>query len=180
MPLVDQVAQRYGVSIGRFGAAPIDAHVSPTSDHSLTLVPPRVFFPEGRNHPERELHEIMHVVLQPPGVCIYDVPEAAMLLQVERSVASTIFGRDSDEYRKVVTWQMDTYLADEDCYLADVANYERRSWWRAGYALAKRVGVLDARLRPTWCWPTWPRNLLLRGYAYVLENRAYREVGDAA
>jgi hypothetical protein len=110
-------------------------------------------------HPEHVayvFHELMHVYLQPPGWRISEVPEEMLLLPVERSMARARFGRET--YREVISYQeMTTTYGSGGFHELGTVGYRNTTWWRRGFQLARVLGVLTDRGRPTYVQPVWER-----------------------
>lgn len=114
-----------------------------------------------------ELHELLHVVLQPPFTHIDDVPEDFVLMQVERAIANHLV-EDPKARRAVLKWQDDT-IADR--FAARMTYFRTNPAWKRGYVIAQKLGVLDERHRPTFKNPTW-ENLDLEDVEPLLEKAA--------
>jgi hypothetical protein len=104
---------------------------------------------------EAQLHEVMHVITHPPGCKLNIVRENFILMQVEREFARAMLTRS--EFRRVVTWQHETSVSDEN----DLFDCQRSYWldrdlWLDGYRRAQEVGLLDSRRRPTFERAKWP------------------------
>lgn len=119
-------------------------------DAKGSRLPPDRRYPD----PETQLHELMHVIFQPPGMSIDEVPEEFILMQAEREFARHFFPREA--YRRVCKWQRETELAAELCMTMEyVDQWWRAGWWREGYEILQRLGVLDTLRRPTMEQPRW-------------------------
>lgn len=99
------------------------------------------------------LHELMHVVCQPPHTPINSVCEGWLLLAVERKVARTRFSRAA--FLAVADFQNDTHV--EDTILEAWDNYTHSAWWREAVARARRLDLFDDRNLPTRRPPDWSR-----------------------
>lgn len=105
--------------------------------------------------PEAYIHELAHVVCQPPGVSIDVVPEDWILMQWERTFTREVMPAAIAD---LVRWQEDTIAplcAAPSEMLGEVEGYQRCAPWLRGYARACRVGLLDDCGAPTWAWPRW-------------------------
>ena len=119
---------------------------------------------------EEHLHELCHVIMQPPGGNIERLSEDVALMPFERVLARQCLSADG--YRRVVRWQENTQIEwwdkKRDCYydaLEDVLNYSRWALWRESFAALRRMGAIKNG-RVTWKWPNWnraPKRLLARG-----------------
>lgn len=154
-PRIERVAERYQVDLC---ASDDRQELDGPSSYAGLHLEKRIVWYSDLAKPQHVLHEIMHVVTHPPGLGISEVPEDMLLLQVERAVARTL-GRAI--YADVVDWQHETEAAlmSPGSMLGDVPNYGRRRTWHDGFALARRLGVLDGRNRPTWALPCWTETL---------------------
>ena len=105
------------------------------------------------------LHEIMHIVTNPPGEDHEYVPEDFLLMQFERCVARSL-GKFICE--QVIRWQLETVapLIVPEAALGEILNYEKTKPWLEGYERARRLGLLNGRNKPTWALPTWTPELL--------------------
>lgn len=108
------------------------------------------------------LHELVHVLLTPPGENIETIHEAWMLLPFERILARETMSKK--DYRKVLEYQSSTSIdiwEGRTCYmiLDDVPNPESKDWWREGIDRAKKVGMLDVNGKVTWHRAAWPTDL---------------------
>ncbi len=118
---------------------------------------------EGENYTGPEygfeawLHEVMHVLVQPPFASITEVPEDWLLMQVELPYARAI--GDAEAVRLVRAWQDVTMRVTVDAGPNDCGPDWRRTkpWWKEGYRLARKLGVLNKRNEPTWKWPDWSK-----------------------
>jgi hypothetical protein len=120
---------------------------------------------------ETHLHEVMHVILSPPGHDIDQLSEDVVLMPLERIIAKRIFTKKA--YKRVVSWQENTQIEWWDAKLrkyygslADVPNYTRWWHWRNSFDGLRRMGVLDGNNNPTWKRPKWsraPKALIQRG-----------------
>jgi hypothetical protein len=102
---------------------------------------------------DRRFHEIMHAICDPPELrCV--MAEHLMLLQVERAYAR--YCLPPKQYREVLAFQAITHIEwGDDCGYFDEIDYEARAWWTEGYRVAQRIGLLDARRRPTLRPANW-------------------------
>jgi hypothetical protein len=92
------------------------------------------------------LHEAMHMLTQPPFLSLDETPEQWILLQVEEAYAATL---GPDVLAAVQHWQLEvTEVLDPDAP-------GWRPYWYEGFALARKLGLLDANDKPTWQWPDW-------------------------
>lgn len=113
--------------------------------------------------PEAFLHELVHVLVHPPGHDIYRVEETWILLGFERCLARHTLGRD--DFRKVVEFQEMTEYESWDPrtqkqvseYLGDLRRPESHSFWRRMLKRCRKTGILDKKNRPTWRRPNWRR-----------------------
>lgn len=149
---------------------PARASSGPTAHH-CDVLGRKVWFehldPEGV---ETHLHEICHVIMNPPGGNIEQLSEDVVLMPFERTIARQCLSKAG--YDKVVQWQLNTQIewwsAKTDSYwdaLDQVPNYSRRWEWRNSFAALRRMGVI-ANGRVTWKKPDWRRatkELLQRG-----------------
>lgn len=107
------------------------------------------------------LHELMHVVCCHPKKAVTSEDEEDLLLQVERSIARAALSRSA--YKEVVTFQEVTAVCppelSHDEELAQIPNYHCRPWWRAGFARARRLGILNEHNYPTWKMPDWSKDV---------------------
>lgn len=117
--------------------------------------------------PEQTLHEMMHVILTPTKrvtgypqeIALDSMPEDLFVLQYERCVARLLSG---EIYDRVCDWQSETetwFINGPRERLYDVWGFERTGGWRAGFAFARALGILDSNNRPTWRRPRWTRRL---------------------
>ncbi len=109
---------------------------------------------------EHYLHELVHVICQTPWWPITKTPEDILLFQFERALANATL--EDWAYAGVVEWQHQTAVAISgrfpgDLCLGDIQPYENQPFWALGYAICRRVGLLDAKNRPTYRWPDWSR-----------------------
>ena len=104
---------------------------------------------------EAWLHECMHVLMQPPFATISEVPEDWLIMQVELPYALAI--GDAAAVRAVKAWQDVTMRVTVDAGPNDCGEdwRRRKPWWKEGYRLARKLGVLNKRNEPTWRWPDW-------------------------
>lgn len=139
--------------------------------------------------PHVVLHEIMHLVLTPQkrwtgvsrGAALQELDEAFVLLQVEREVARLL---GKDVYRRVVEWQRKTGTPILEGSMSD-RSHMTDAVWLGGYALARRLGVLDDENRPTWRWPRWSRGAGRAAVCAMNDDRdgllrAYADMGVSA
>lgn len=155
----------------------------PAGTAGLDLERRAVHFSRSANF-EHVLHEVMHIVVHPPGLPIEDVPEELVLLQFERALSRTLPRHLREPIR---TWQNGTraYLIgpqDESPWLEEIADYEHHPTWRRGFHLARELGLLHD-LRPTWKLPTWTPALLEEASlaaAAVRETRRLKKDRDAS
>ncbi len=109
---------------------------------------------------EHPLHELVHVIVQPPWWSISKTPEEVVLFQFERALARATL--EDWAVGRVIEWQHQTGVTISGRYpgdlcLGDLRPYENEPFWRFGYALCRRLGLLDDRNRPTYRWPDWSR-----------------------
>ncbi len=95
---------------------------------------------------EALLHEAMHILTQSPYASIDEIPEPWILFQVELAYAKAL-GRDV--LIAVEAWQADVIEANHPESPKFIA------YWRQGYVIARKVGLLDANNEPTYKWPNW-------------------------
>lgn len=139
-------------------------------DHGFDLKKRRLFLSfEDRSHymqlyreynVERVVHEMAHLICQPPWCDVDDVGEDWMLMQVERCISRALFlPDDKRSHQAVVNWQEGTQSQFYDTLLVDVGkgHYANTTMWRDGMARGRAVGLLDSRNRPTWQMPDWRR-----------------------
>lgn len=115
--------------------------------------------------PQYFLHELTHIIVQPPFWTMRETPEEFVLFQFERQLSKACF--DATDHRAVVKWQEDTitYTRQKgapksktyayELALGDIHNYRQRGIWRRGFELCRRVGLLDKNNKPTWKKPDW-------------------------
>ena len=92
------------------------------------------------------LHEAMHLLTHPPYASIEEVPEPWILFQVELAYAESL---GPDVLLRVKVWQSEVIAAN------DPESPKFKDYWRQGYRIARKVGLLDAKDRPTYQWPDW-------------------------
>lgn len=107
--------------------------------------------------PEAFLHEAMHLVMQPPFRSIDRVPEEWILMQVEWSVARAMLDKAGRDLVKA--WQLFTITGGtiHNKMYGDKSPHWREGYWRRGFAMARKLGVLTCHNEPTWRWPQWDR-----------------------
>jgi hypothetical protein len=158
--VVLDLAERYGVSVRWFHRrTEIQSKFLGPSDQGCDPATRTLYFNRMATADagiEHYLHELVHVITQPPWLGINETPEELVLFQFERALARATFERWA--YDRVVDWQEETSVYKEDYpVLAEEGCYQRTGYWRLGFAIARRVGLLDARNRPTFLWPQWER-----------------------
>ncbi len=157
------VAQRLGVSLWLTDES--RACVNARSAN-LSLRHRAVWYSE-HSSPEHVLHEMMHLACTPTKrftgypqeIALDHMPEDLLLLQYERCVARLMREEIHD---RVCDWQAETstwFLNGPGEFLYDIHGFERTGGWRAGFALARALGILDHNNRPTWRRPRWTRRL---------------------
>lgn len=101
---------------------------------------------------EHLLHEICHVITQPPTMHIEATPENFCLLQFEREVGRELLTRA--QFRDVCSWQRGT-----GCHDGMDLDLPPRWWqhnrWTLGYKVCERLGLLTPQRRMTWQMPSW-------------------------
>jgi hypothetical protein len=160
-PQIAKLAARFNVRIELTTwkeAHPIGRLNGPSSYAGMDLTE-RIVWYTADAELEHVLHEIMHIVTNPPGVDHEYVPEDFLLMQFERCVARTISPR---VYARVVDWQLETVapLIVPEAALGEILNYEKTKPWHEGFDRARRLGMLDASNHPTWVLPQWDDALL--------------------
>jgi len=109
--------------------------------------------------PENYLHELVHVITQPPWQNIEHTPEDFILMQFERALAAAYFSPWA--YDRIVHWQECTEVSATGTSLGTLTElgvsqpYFRAAWWRAGFVFCRKLGILDENNRPTFRWPDW-------------------------
>ncbi len=124
-----------------------------------------------RPRPRDALHELMHALCDPPeeiaeylgvgsGLCATE--ETWILIQVERAYGKAIL--PLLDYGELLESQGDYHIDVDDTggwdpeyeglTLGEV-DLRRIPWWREGYNIARRVGLLDGNRRPTFRKPDW-------------------------
>lgn len=121
---------------------------------------------------QSHLHEICHVICQPPGGRIEQLSEDVLLMPFERTIARQFLSRKA--YKKIVSWQLDTQIEwpaspDEDATtyscLEDVPCHEHHPLWLESFAALRKMGAIKNG-RVTWKpfnWKRCPKRLLARG-----------------
>ena len=106
---------------------------------------------------EAFLHEAMHLIMQPPFATITELPERWVLMQVEVSIARALVDKEGVDL--VTAWQRYTLTGTGGEGNSDDGRFIhwQQGYWKEGYRLARKVGVLDCGNRPTWHWPNWRR-----------------------
>lgn len=102
---------------------------------------------------EGPLHELAHIITQPPWEDISETAEDFILLQFERVLAEAFFDKKAVE--QVIEWQEmteSTYLKQELCM---ASGYKRMDFWQNGYRACQLIGLLDRdrklfNPRPNW------------------------------
>lgn len=169
LPRVTEIATRFNVRLEEttWVAGRVDKLNGPSGNTGLRI-PERIVWFTKQATLAQVLHEVMHIVTNPPDLDIDSVPEDFLLLQFERCVAQTL-GRTA--YTQVVDWQLDTVapLIVPETMLADIRGYEKTKPWRAGFERARQLGLLDAEKNPTWAFPRWNSELLEEAHLKIRE-----------
>jgi len=156
-----EIARRYGVGVEYHPEVPETQKLAGSSgmgcdvERRVVLIEERV---RGKEDPETLLHEIVHVIVNPPGVGIEVIHEGWILLQFERALARQAL--TEEEYAAVVDYQTATSidLYEDDkwiCILDDAPEPEKLSFWQEGVARCQLLGLLDEENRVTWQPPDW-------------------------
>lgn len=177
-PEIQEIAERYEITIHivpEYLVEPVTLKSVPsdieTGFGNGLHIGRREVYLYGGNNIESHLHEMMHIVTHPTGCVVDYVRENWLLMQVEREVARTML--HPRDFRRVVGWQQFTRVSD------DMDLYDSRSprsyWllddiWKDGYALAKTVGLLGPEGRPTFQYPTWPRDPIDMYFEWATNN----------
>lgn len=165
-PNVVTLAKRYGVKV-----QPLECLRTPETGtrgprgHGCDPASRTVFLESSKWDVEVQLHELAHVIVQPPWWPMVDVPEELLLMQFERSLARVAL--DNKSLRRTIAWQHETEVSVFCSMLEELEGYERSGFWRLGFRLCRMLGILDARRRPTWRWPDWQK---LEPYKASLER----------
>jgi hypothetical protein len=103
------------------------------------------------------LHEAIHLIVQPPFASIDEMPERWLLMQVELAYAKALVDKEGIDL--VTAWQRYTLTGSERPYVVgkDDFIHWQQPYWREGYRLARKVGLLDVDNQPTWARPNWRR-----------------------
>ncbi len=160
-PAIQEIARRYDIQI-EVSPTPleyrenIDKGIHVFMGAGLSLKERKVWF-HVDTPVEAQLHEVMHVITHPTGCRLTSVRENFVLMQVEREMARQFLTKK--EFREVVSWQRETTVNDDD----ELFDIKRQYWlddelWLNGYQLAKDIGLLDKRRRPTFQRPSWPKD----------------------
>lgn len=159
--VVTQLCLRYGVTIKRVGEGQVPERYRGPEGQGC-IPGKRLVYVEDSPWLEIEhvLHELVHVIVQPPWWSIMKTPEEIVLFQFERALADACF--EDWAYERVVEWQHQTGVTISGRYpgdlcLGDLQPYEDEPFWKLGYTLCQRIGILDARNRPTYRWPDWSK-----------------------
>lgn len=156
MPRVEKLAAGFGVVLEvTTNYAKLNG---PTNNAGMNLPQRKVWYTTKASL-QQVLHEIMHIVTNPPGEDHEDVPEDFLLLQYERCVGRSL---GKFHYEQVVDWQLETIapLIMPDTALGEILHYEKTKPWLEGYDRARRLGLLNRRNEPTWVLPSWTPELL--------------------
>lgn len=108
---------------------------------------------------ETHLHEVCHVIMQPPGCGIDGVTEDVLLMPFERTLARQCLHWKG--YKRVVSWQLNTQVDwwfGEVNYTAldELPGHANTAYWRESFAALRRMGAIKNG-RVTWNWPNWAR-----------------------
>lgn len=125
---------------------------------------------------ETHLHEICHVIAQPPMMRIDRVWEDAFLMPFERVLARQCLSDVG--YRKVVSWQESTqiewWLTRPVEKLIEAldgfdGDYTRTTYWRESHAALKAMGAIrNGRVTwRLWNWSRCPKGILERARQLV-------------
>lgn len=170
--LADQfvsVCSRYGVKIVEMDEVPDALRGPRLAGCSVSMN--QVFVPRGwrdpvdahdrqfciDEEPETYIHELSHIICQPPNGTISDVPEDWLLIQFERQLARYAM---PTTIQRVIMWQHETeapLVCAPACVLSEFGNYRRDPAWQRGFCLAQKVGLLDSHRRPTWRRADWSK-----------------------
>lgn len=179
------VASRYGITVkwvDQQGAVP--RTLRGPKGHGCSPEKRAVYFVDDKEFPyehvaEAYLHEVVHVIVQCPwrkNWGIDSVPEDFLLLQFERALARSVCS--TREFRRVVEWQKNTCVhmhAGDELWVNH--KYRFSPEWKRGFQVARVLGLLDARNRPTFSWPDWkalvPYRRALYGYFQGMESNPY-------
>lgn len=165
-----EVAARYGINL-------VDSAAAARTDPDWSWLNGRAFSARHRAVACSEfvpaeilLHELVHVICQPPFAAADNIPENWLVLPFEDRLAIKVA-------RKVPRHQ-DRFLLDVDAYMFGGGSRGIRmdggvpTWiflggedadtptWEAGVALARHLGLLSSSNEPTWNWPDWSRTSL--------------------
>lgn len=163
-----EIAERYGIIVEYLSEIPQKNTLAPGMAFGCDPARNILFIREDYKGKENlsiaeGLHEVMHILLTPPGTDIGYIHEAWVLLQFERAFSSQYLS--PEDHEQVLDYQdmtsLDLWEEGSVCFdiLADVPNPEEKDWWQEGLARARRVGLLDEQNKVTWQRPTWPENL---------------------
>lgn len=159
------ISERYRIELlevpGMCDVTTASEHVGPSDNAGLRFSDRTVVFSRSATV-DVVLHEIVHVIAQPPCVEITFMPEDFVLLQFERAIAKAI--RDPEILRHVIIYQEGTtvpLICADGGWLGGVFDYTRSRGWRAGFRRARELDLLDDRNRPTWSPANWTPKLLL-------------------
>lgn len=159
--VVLDLAERFGVTVHWVAneAAIPEPFRSPSSAHGCDPSKRAVYFCDSPNYfesIEHYFHELVHVIVQAPFWTLEDVPEELVLMQYERALANALF--EPWAYDLVVAWQEETVVLNgQDRFLGGITDYEKAPFWQLGYAIARRIDLLNRSNRPTFRWPSWDR-----------------------
>ena len=159
--VVTDLCERYGVTTLQVDSVP--RRFEGPMGHGCNPKKRLVYFETGNwlcQEIEMYFHELVHVITQPPWWTIKQTPEEIMLFQFERALANATM--EDWAYDRVVDWQHMTAVTISGRYpgdlcLGDLKPYEDEPFWKLGYAICHRVGLLNAKGRPTYQWPDWSR-----------------------
>lgn len=163
--IINKLAKRYGIEIRWVPAMSIPRRFGGPMGQGCDPKRRVLYFENDKFHEgavEHYLHELVHCIVQAPwrSWSITKTPEELLLFQFERALADATLEAWACE--QVRDWQSETgiWIAGRypgDLCLGDLAGYAEEPFWSYGYALCRRLGLLDARNRPTFQWPDWDR-----------------------
>ena len=159
--VVTRLCQRYGIAIKRVPEHGVPKKYQGPMGQGCNPAKRLVYFEDSSwTSIEHVFHEMVHVIVQPPWWTMRAMPEEIVLFQFERALADATL--EDWAYAQVVDWQHETavHVAGRfigDLCLGDLKPYDEEPFWKLGYDLCQRLGLLDARNRPTYRWPDWSR-----------------------
>jgi hypothetical protein len=159
---VQGVALRYGVRLVQESHIP-KQFFAPNADFGCDPESRVVFYSHpdvSRENPEGLFHELVHVIVQPPGLRIIDVPETMILLMFEDRLSLHL---KSEVRKRILDYQGETYVDMYDHIgrrfidLSEVPNHLKEEMWKSGLERCRQLGLLDEKNRVTWRWPEWDK-----------------------